>query len=113
MEGKKIDQQKVRLDLVPPELIEAVGWVTTFGATKYGDHNWRQGIKYSRIIAAAMRHLNEYRAGNAIDADSGLHHLWHAATNIAFLIAYEADEKYHELNDLFWNKVHKVQEVSE
>ena len=36
-DGLKHDGGKMRLDLVPPEMIEAVGAVMTHGAEKYGD----------------------------------------------------------------------------
>ena len=36
-DGLKHDGGKPRLDLVPPEIIEAVGVVMTHGAEKYGE----------------------------------------------------------------------------
>ena len=35
LEGRKDDAEKVRLDLVPPELVFSVGEILTFGAKKY------------------------------------------------------------------------------
>jgi hypothetical protein len=39
--GKKFDQGKIRLDLIPPQTIIDVGQVLTYGASKYGPENWR------------------------------------------------------------------------
>ena len=41
-DGLKHDGGKLRLDLVPPELIEAVGAVMTHGAEKYGEASYRK-----------------------------------------------------------------------
>ena len=88
----KADLGKPRLDLVPPDMIEAVGTVMTFGAEKYGVGNWRF-VEHDRYRAALMRHLCAYlRDPYGKDADSGLPHLWHLATNVAFLCELERGE---------------------
>lgn len=38
-----------------------------------------------RYLDALYRHLNAFRLGETHDHESGLHHLSHALTNIAFL----------------------------
>lgn len=94
--GVKFDDGKTRDDLLPPELEEAVATVLAFGAKKYAARNWEKGMDWSRPFAAARRHLRNWFArrdfgkGPGNDKDSGYSDLWHAATNIAFLIAYEA-----------------------
>lgn len=101
--GVKFDQEKNQLNLVPPELEEAVGHILTFGAHKYGANNWRNGINYSRVMAALLRHLAEYRKGHQYDAETGYSHLWHAACNLAFLITYdEFPELYNKFDDLVY-----------
>lgn len=89
----KQDAGKPRLALVPPDLIEAVGAVRTFGVTKYKDpESWRQ-VEIERYRDALMRHLCAYlKDSNSVDQESGLPHLWHAATNIAFLIAIGSEK---------------------
>lgn len=89
MTGRKDDQNKIRMELIAPELMAAVGKVLTFGAAKYEDRNWEQGMKWSRVFGAAMRHLWLWWAGQKKDKESGYSHLWHAACCIMFLIAYE------------------------
>lgn len=100
--GSHYDSGKNMLQLVPPELIYAVGEILTYGATKYSAQNWRGGINYSRVVGSLLRHLMAYLSGQKIDPESGKPHLYHAATNLAFLITFEAHpDKYKELDDLY------------
>ena len=89
LEGRKDDQGKIRLDLMPPELITAIGSVLTMGAAKYTDRNWEKGMKWGRVYAALQRHLLAWHSGETADPESGMSHLWHAGCCIAFLITYE------------------------
>ena len=89
-EGKKHDGEKVRMDLLPPEMETAVAAVLTFGAAKYGDRNWEKGMKWGRVYAAMRRHMNAWWAGEDNDPETGMPHTWHAACCVAFLIAYQS-----------------------
>lgn len=89
----KADAGKPRLTLVPPRIIWEIATVREFGTAKYHDpENWRT-VEPDRLWAACTRHIvaawNDYRA---TDADSGLLHLAHAATNIAFLLQIIGEE---------------------
>lgn len=102
--GHKDDQDKVRMELIPPELLEAVGDILTFGAAKYADRNWEHGMKWSRPFGAMMRHMWAWWRGEDKDPETGRSHLWHAGCCIAFLIAYEArgdgeDDRWKGPND--------------
>jgi len=88
--GVKFDADKPRYDLLPPEGIGAVADILTVGAKKYAARNWEQGMDWSRPFGAALRHLFAWWGGENTDRDTGRSHLWHAACNIFFLIAYEA-----------------------
>lgn len=97
--GVKHDGGKLRIDLVPNEFIYGCSRGLEFGARKYGDYNWAQGLKWSRCFAALMRHLWAWWSGNECDDESGLSHLDHAACCLAFLMAYQArktgeDDRY-------------------
>ena len=84
---RKADEGKPRLFLVPAELDIAVGRVMTFGAKKYGARTWR-GVEIERYQDALARHFATYKADpDGVDEESGLPHLWHLATNAAFLCA--------------------------
>lgn len=86
--GVKADTGKLRYDLLAPEALEGTAKVLTFGAQKYSDRNWEQGIKYSRVFGALMRHMWAWWRGEDLDAETRLSHLHHAACCIHFLQAY-------------------------
>ncbi len=73
------------MDLIDPSFQVALADVLTYGASKYGAHNWREGIEASRLYGALQRHLNAFWAGEDSDPESGLHHLGHAACELMFL----------------------------
>lgn len=99
LEGRKDDQGKDRIELVPPEAVFALSRVLTFGARKYEDRNWEKGMSWGRVFGAAMRHLWAWWGGHGptaknfalgvIDDETGYSHLWHALCCVAFLVAYE------------------------
>ena len=92
-DGLKHDGGKPRLDLVPPEIIEAVGTVMTHGAEKYGEASYKQ-VDPKRYRAALMRHICKWlKDPHGIDDDSGLPHLWHIACNVAFLLELDKPER--------------------
>lgn len=85
----KFDTDKLRYDLVPPSAFKALAEVLTYGARKYKPNNWQNCPDPSRYTAALYRHLEAWRSGEQCDSESGLHHLKHAITNIAFLLHFE------------------------
>lgn len=92
----KADGNKLRFDLMPPEPLEDIVRILTFGAAKYSSRNWEQGMKWSRPFGAAMRHLWAWWRGESLDPDSGCSHLAHAAVNIVFLMEYERTHKEYD-----------------
>ena len=90
--GLKYDAGKPRLDLIPPEAVIAIGHVLTYGAKKYAPNSWR-GVESERYVAALLRHLMAYQAGEKTDSESGMPHLWHVLTNAAFLVALDGEEE--------------------
>ena len=83
--AEKFDDEKVRLDLLPPEALWGTAEVLTFGAQKYAAHNWRKGLDYSRVYGAMLRHITKWWEGEDLDPESGISHLHHAGCCIAFL----------------------------
>lgn len=88
MEGLKNDQDKSRLDLIPSHAIEEVGQVMGFGARKYGEHNYLNGMDWLRLVGAIQRHTNAWTRGEDLDPESGLNHLAHAASSALMLLEY-------------------------
>lgn len=87
-EGIKADTGKLPWHLLPFDAVGDVVEVLKHGAEKYGDRNWEKGMDHSRVFSAALRHMVAYQSGEDADAESGLSHLAHAATNLLFLSAY-------------------------
>lgn len=96
--AKKFDTGKPQLSLIPREAIEEMARGFSYGATKYGRHNFEKGHLYSRCLDAALRHLFAIQAGEFIDAESGNTHLAHAMCSLAILAYHVAHHP--ELNDL-------------
>lgn len=90
--GRKFDEEKPHMSLVPPHALEAVARVLTHGAKKYEKDNWKRvpDGEY-RYRNAALRHITEVLKGNLIDLETNEHHLAHAICSLMFeLDAYES-----------------------
>lgn len=85
MGGVKHDSNKSRVDLISPIALEDLGMVLKHGVAKYGEHNWRGGIAWSRLIGASLRHLLAFMRGEDLDPESGLSHVSHAMCNLMML----------------------------
>lgn len=81
------------LTLVPTKIIQAIRSVRLYGVKKYKDpDNWKR-VEKERYRDAAYRHFMAYLDDpQGVDEESGLPHLWHLATNIAFLCEMEDSE---------------------
>jgi hypothetical protein len=95
-EGINKDEGKLRVDLVAPEIIEAVARVcgegrglNKDGNPKYEDRNWELGMDWMRQYGSALRHLLKWAKGEDIDPESGCTHLEHALWRIGALVTYE------------------------
>lgn len=92
--AKKYDSAKTRYDLFPPECLEAISKILTFGAEKYGSNNWQNLEDFeSRYYAALERHIQAWRMGENVDPESGHPHLAHVACNAVFLLWKELKTK--------------------
>jgi len=95
----KHDAGKPRMDLIPPRALLAVGAVMAYGATTYGAHNWRLGLPWGRLAAAALRHTMAWISGEEHDRESGIAHLAHAAASLLMLLessmeGYGSDDRF-------------------
>lgn len=85
--GSKHDSGKPLMGAVPPNALLAVAKVLTFGAEKYGRDNWRQVENAeTRYLDAALRHINAYQRGEAVDPESGESHMAHAVCSLMFML---------------------------
>lgn len=98
-EAQKADNDKLPLDLLDPAALEGIAAVLAFGAKKYAPHNWRKGFKWSRLVAAMLRHTFAIMRGEYIDPESGLPHIDHVGCCWMFLSNHMKTKP--ELNDLW------------
>lgn len=98
MEAIKKDENKIRMELLPPYSLEQIAKVFTFGAKKYDSWNYinGKGLSYSRVYGAALRHLNAWYKGELTDNETEESHLAHAGCCIMMLIELE---KFKNNND--------------
>lgn len=84
----RYNEGKPRLSLVPATAIIEMGRVMTFGAQKYEANNWKKGMPIDECLDSCLRHLTAFMNGEANDKESGLSHISHAMTNLAFITYY-------------------------
>lgn len=84
----KADAGKLKLSLVPTEIIKAIARVRMYGNNKYptgSPDNWKE-VEIQRYRDALLRHIILYiESPYGLDEESGLPHLEHIACNVAFL----------------------------
>ena len=86
----KADAGKLELTLVPRQIIREIAKVRMYGKQKYKDPDIWKDISPERLRNAAYRHFLSYLDDpHGVDEESGISHLSHLATNIAFLIELE------------------------
>ena len=90
---------KTDFTLLPPNAIKLVAELPTKGLEKYPDEKWRR-LSINDHLAAALRHINAYLRGEALDEDSPSH-LINAATRLLFATELEAlmRNRYQSLQD--------------
>lgn len=86
--GVKHDSGKPPLDLLPTKGLIEIAKVMGEGKKKYGAQNWRNGMAWSRLVGAILRHVTAFNDGEDKDPETGLSHLAHAGCGILFLLEY-------------------------
>ena len=81
---------KPKMHLLPWTAVRAVAHVMTFGALKYEPNSWREApFHRDMYLDAMLRHVVQLSTGEVRDAESGMLHASHIATNALFLLWYE------------------------
>ena len=87
--NRDTDEDKLRFDLIPVELLERLAGLYTRGAKKYGDSNWqlaKEKDAIDRFKQSAWRHFISWQKGEE-DED-------HAVAVAFNIFAYEWLTKY-------------------
>jgi len=78
--------KKPNLSIIPLQPLYEVALALYEGARKYGPWNWRaEKVDETIYVDAAIRHLNQWLAGEDIDPDSGLPHISKAIAGLVIL----------------------------
>lgn len=86
----KFDKGKLKISLVPTQVIKDIAEVRMYGVDKYKDPNNWQLVEVERYRDALLRHTLEYiKDPYSIDEESGIPHYKHMACNIAFICELE------------------------
>lgn len=99
----KSDKDKMRINIVPIQIIYDIAEVREYGIQKYTDpENWRK-VEIIRYINALFRHFVAFlKDHKSVDEESGIEHYKHMACNAAFiceLMKEEQDGRSIEKND--------------
>lgn len=102
--GKKFDDKKPKMELLPFDALEEVARVLEAGEIKYDAGNWQNGLEMRRLLGAAIRHIGQFNAGIDRDEETSTLHIANAACNLLFAIWM-----YNNRPDLDnrWTKLHK------
>lgn len=86
MKIAKDDQGKVKLSLVPVQIIRDIALVREYGTEKYHSPDKWKEVELQRYINAFYRHwLSFIEDNHSKDAESGIEHYKHMACNMAFI----------------------------
>lgn len=82
----KLDKGKMRISIVPLQILSDIAEVREYGIAKYKDpDNWRR-VEIERYANALFRHFTAFlRDPRSADAESGIAHYKHMACNMAFI----------------------------
>lgn len=89
----KYDDEKVDLSILPRAGLDAAARAFMYGAKKYARDNYKQGMKFSRLVSALMRHVTAWNEGEDRDSESGLSHVDHTLACAMMLAYYLANER--------------------
>jgi hypothetical protein len=76
---------KPPLDLLSYEALARVAEVRAFGLNKYGGDTAPE-VPDNQFLGAALRHIYKALDGQAIDEESGLSHVAHAAMDLMLVL---------------------------
>lgn len=85
--GVKHDSEKPRTDLLPPDALIGAAKAFAYGAKKYAAWNYLNGLAWTRVYGALLRHAFAWALGEETDEESKLPHLDHMAACALMLSA--------------------------
>lgn len=105
-ELEKQKNSKLPLQLVPPQFKEGIAKVFQSGVNKgYLPNDWidNKNLSSNVLVGAQARHMAQWESGTDNDDESGLCHLYHAATN-CLMLAYRMEYNENHVDDRIFKK---------
>jgi hypothetical protein len=106
--GAKNDKVKADLGLIPLEALEECAKAFMYGEKKYHRYNFTRGIAVNRLLAAALRHINQSIWVSEMDEESGDSHLGHALASLSMAVYMIKNRP--DLDDRFIKVKEKINE---
>ena len=103
----RLDDGKLRFDLIPEPAMQELAKLYTKGAEKYSPWGWAKGMAYSRVIGAMFRHIYKYIAGETYDEETGCHHMIAVGWGAFAIVCYDKWGFAVEHNDMSINQEEK------
>ena len=101
MNGVKDKEGKPQMRLMLPNANAAVVWIREYGFQKYQNaDNWKS-VDPADWHDSCLRHLMKFAAGEELDGESGMPHLWHALCDLSYLVEALYD-------DALWGNKHDI-----
>ena len=97
-QGLRFNEGKPQWRLLPQSSLVPMIRVLEFGAKKYSPDNWKKGLSTVACMESMKRHWDKLMEGEALDEESGIHHIGHIMCNAMF-ISWLMENKP-EFNDL-------------
>lgn len=91
--GLRYNQNKVRTDLFPYDVLWNACRVLEVGALKYEERNWELGMSWMIVVGCLLRHLIKFISGKDIDEETNLPHIDLVLINAIFLSRYYRTRK--------------------
>lgn len=111
--GTRHNEGKPRWSLVDFDALEPMVRVLEYGAKKYGENNWKKGLKTTEICESLLRHIFAYLNGEDIDPESGLPQIGFILSNAKFLSYMTQFRPDCDTRHLDINKQQNKTEISE
>lgn len=86
MSGRRDNEGKPRMSLLPFDALRELASLFTWGASKYGAWNWAKGLSWSETMDSLIRHQEKWLKREELD-ESGFNHDVHILWNAIVLVA--------------------------
>lgn len=87
MSTTKDKLNKPKISLAEPDILSAISYIREYGDIKYFPGAWHDVNPFDALDAFGRHTIELLKNPHSLDEESGFPHLWHAACNIAHMIA--------------------------